>query len=107
MLALVACAVLTGAVAVVPGTQVAPAAASAADGCTISHAGTLTETIVYCTGGYQGLIGYFRAKQKEHWFVGTDWTFGSWRRINGGVASVTPICAALWCDSSSYELKGP
>lgn len=102
-----ACVATLFAIGVVGPTSTA--GATAADGCSTSLGGTVvaSSTIARCTGGYRGLIGYFRAKQKCHFGIGTQTQYGPWVVIGAGRTSETALCGGLWSDSSGYELKGP
>lgn len=78
--------------------------ANAADGCSVFHAG---DTLVQCTGGYTGRIGYFRAVQTCHWLFGTQTQTGPWVMIGKGRWSGTDPCGGFWSDHPHYELRGP
>jgi hypothetical protein len=87
-------------------------AVSLADGCTTSvgrpSAVSGPATTARCSGGYTGRIGYFRAKQKCHWWgVSTTMQYGSWVQIRSGNWSQTAPCDGLWMDGSGYELSPP
>lgn len=85
------------------------AGASAADGCTISHGGSVvaSSTIARCTGGYVGYIGRFRAKQSCSFGFFSETETGPWRIIGSGQASETAICGGLYSYNSTYERAGP